>query len=311
MIKEPGDIRDDEIRVLGEMMRLEPTPSPRKSGTTALWVVILLAIVAVIVVIVSVGFSRSAAVAEEEPSLFEQNAHRIEYFIEESKADIKEVQLGREVDCDIGAFCEIKDTTINDIPFNIYIPHNATMSLHIGPIEFGRKDIVYATQAADVRADNGGIVGAFVLKGEPLAWGLSKKGYCASIDGKVSVGVAENSPLFEQATEKGGYFFRQYPLVKDGRGIFNNIRGKSIRRAICERNGEIFMVATSTAESFHDFIQALVDLRVSQAVYLVGSTAMGWAIDEGGALHEWGNDIVRSGSCKIPKNTSYIIWKKQ
>ena len=33
------------------------------------------------------------------------------------------------------------------------------------------KSVVYVAQAADVCADNG-IVGAFVLKGEPRAWGL-------------------------------------------------------------------------------------------------------------------------------------------
>lgn len=29
----------------------------------------------------------------------------------------------------------------------------------------------------------------------------------------MTVGVDDNSPLFEEATEKGGYFFRQFPLV--------------------------------------------------------------------------------------------------
>lgn len=28
--------------------------------------------------------------------------------------------------------------------------------------------------------------------------------------------MEDNSPLFEAATEKGGYFFRQYPLVDNG-----------------------------------------------------------------------------------------------
>ncbi len=62
------------------------------------------------------------------------------------------------------------------------------MSLHIGRIDKTDTSIVYVAQAADVRADNGGIVGAFVLNGEPIAWGLSKKGFCASINGKVTVG---------------------------------------------------------------------------------------------------------------------------
>lgn len=65
---------------------------------------------------------------------------------------------------------------------------------------------MFTAQAADVRADNGDIVGAFVLKGEPKAWGLSKKGFCATISGNVTIGVANNTPLFEEATETEGYF---------------------------------------------------------------------------------------------------------
>jgi hypothetical protein len=184
------------------------------------------------------------------------------------------------------------------------------MSLHVGKIDKEDKDIIYVAQAADVRADNGGIVGAFVLKGVPRAWGLSKSGFCASINGVVTIGVADNSPLFEQATEEGGYFFRQYPLVKDGQLIDNEPKGKSIRRAICDRQGEIFMVETGTIESFHDFAQALVDLGVDQAVYLVGSAAYGWAVDQAGTRHEFGEDNYYTGRRRMPKNTSYIVWRK-
>ena len=208
-------------------------------------------------------------------------------------------------------FTEIKDTIINDIHIKIFIPHNAVMSLHIGDIDKNDTTIVYAAQAADIRADNGKIVGAFVLKGEPLAWGISKKGYCAQIDGKVSIGVAENSPHFEEATKKGGYFFRQYPLVSNGRLIENEPKGKSIRRAICDRNGEIFMVQTMSRESFHDFAQALVDMNVAQAIYLVGSTAYGWAVDEEGTIHEFGEKIHYDDQRKITRNINYMVWKKR
>ena len=185
------------------------------------------------------------------------------------------------------------------------------MSLHIGRMDKSDKSIIYAAQAADVRADNGGIVGAFVLRGEPKAWGLSKKGYCASINGKVTIGVAENTSLFEEATMNGGYFFRQYPLVKDGQVIDNEPKGKAIRRAICDRQGEIFMVETGSIESFHDFAQALADLGVDQAVYLVGSLAYGWAVDEAGAIYEFGEDNYHTGRRRMPKNTSYIVWRRR
>ena len=218
--------------------------------------------------------------------------------------------FGREVDRDIGGFCEIKDTIINDIPLKIYIPHNAEMTLQIGRVNPNDTTIVYVAQAADVRADNGGIVGAFVLKGKPMAWGLSKKGYCAAIDGKVFIGVAESTSLFERATERDGYFFRQYPLVSNGTIVENEPKGKSIRRAICDRWGEVFMVESQSLESFHDFSQALVDLGIHNAVYLVGSSAYGWSIDESGEKYEWGEPNTYTGRRSMPKNTSYIIWRK-
>lgn len=309
------DIRDNEIRVIGDLMRVEQPEKQQKGCLEKIQPVLIFFVLAIIATTVILTINLNTP-DETEVAYFERSTRCSDFLA--SREVVEPSRLGRIVDKDIGGFCEIKDTIINDISFNIFIPHNATMSLHVGAINHNDKDIVYATQAADVRADNGGIVGAFVLKGKPLAWGLSKKGYCASIEGNVTVGVAENSPLFEEATEKGGYFFRQYPLVKDGRPIHNELRGKSVRRAICDRNGEIFMVATSTSESFHDFIQALVDLRVDQAVYLVGSTAIGWAVEEDGTLHEWGNKITdlrysrnRSSTRSMPRNTSYIVWKKQ
>ena len=169
--------------------------------------------------------------------------------------------------------------TINDIPLDIYIPHNAVPELVLGVPDLHDKSIVFTTQAADIRADNGKIVGAFVLKGKPLSWGLSKKGYCGIIDDKITVGVADNSPLFEEATEKGGFFFRQYPLVDKGVLVENEPKGKSIRKALCDRNGEIMVIMSTTPESFHDFAQALIDMKVDNAIYLVGGISFGYFRD--------------------------------
>lgn len=203
-------------------------------------------------------------------------------------------------------FIEIADTVINDIPMRLYLPHQVSMSLHVGTIDRTDSSILFAAQAADVRADNGGIVGAFVLKGVPKAWGKSKKGYCAIINDTVTIGMADNSPLFEEATEKGGYFFRQFPLVDNGQLVENEQRGKSVRRALCDRNGEIFTVETLTTESFHDFAQALADLGIDQAIYLVGSNAYGWATDADGQRHEFGNPEPPK---KKWNNISYLVMR--
>ena len=302
-MKELKDIRDDQIRIVGENVK-------NRTSSVGVWIAIasIIVAIAVVVFVMSNGEEQSTQqqeqVVEPEPALFEP----VE-IIEVESAERE--WFGSDVDPAQDGFTEIVDTLINDIPLRLFIPHNAEMSLHIGKINKEDKNIIYVAQAADIRADNGGIVGAFVLDGKPLAWGLSKKGFCASINGVVSVGVADNSPLFEQATEQGGYFFRQYPLVSDGQLIDNEPKGKAIRRAICDRVGEIFMVESGTPESFHDFAQALVDLGVDQAIYLVGSSAYGWAVDEAGVIHEFGEDNYYTGRRKMPKNTSYIVWRRR
>ena len=85
--------------------------------------------------------------------------------------------------------------------------------------------------------------------------------------------------LFEEATEKEGFFFRQYPLVDNGTLVENPPKGKAIRKALCDRNGEIMVIMSQTPESFHDFAQALVDMKVDNAIYLVGSTSFGYFRD--------------------------------
>lgn len=299
-MSEYKEIRDDQIRVIN-------SENLKKKPSRTQWIIIIsvLTLLFVGIIIGAVSHYKKNKIQqlqEPEPALFEP--------IEEPEP-VPIQWLGNAPDSSALGYTEIQDTLINDIPIRVYIPHNADLSLHIG--RMNRKDttVIFAAQAADVRADNGGIVGAFVLKGEPKAWGLSKKGYCASINGQITIGVADNSPLFEQATEEGGYFFRQYPLVSNGEIVENELKGKSIRRGICERQGEIFMVETGTPESFHDFSQALVDLKVNQAVYLVGSSAYGWAVDQTGTKHEFGDDNYYTGRRKMPKNTSYIVWRRK
>lgn len=316
MMLEFKEIGDDEIRVVTiENITNLPQPQPR-SPRRRWWVVVVL-IIAGIVVAVAVYLVSSNDEVQEEPSaevLYLKEQPNDFLTIERqgivAQECINEDCLGADVASSAAGFIEQRDTIVNDVPLKLYIPQNAEMSLHVGKIDKQDSTIIYVAQAADVRADNGKIVGAFVLKGELMAKGLSKRGFCASIDGKVTVGVAENSPLFEEAMEKNGYFFRQYPLVDNGRLVENEPKGKSIRRAICERNDEIFMVESGSRESFHDFAQALVDLGVDNAIYLVGSAAYGWAVDENGVRHEFGDEnVYESHGRRVPKNTSYVVWR--
>ena len=291
-MKELKEIRDDEIRVIGES-----TP-PKPQG----WKWLLLLLAGLVVGLLVWHFwpvKPQPPVVNPEPGVFEPSKPVVEQpavKLPLAKAE----ETGK-------PFVEMADTVINDIPMRLYLPHQVSLSLHLGAIDRKDPGIIFTAQAADIRADNGGIVGAFVLKGEPKAWGLSKKGYCAIINDSVTVGVADNSPLFEEATETGGYFFRQFPLVDNGKLVENEQKGKSVRRALCVRNGELFTVETFTAESFHDFAQALVDLGVDNAIYLVGANAYGWATDAEGQRHEFGDS--NPNTSNKWRNINYLVMR--
>lgn len=272
------DIKDTEFRIIGQSPQpSEPQQKPRK---TWLWILLGALALAVLGVLVFGGrSSENETPAEEEviEDVVFEPMNEVEV-PEEFQEPL--IPLGDYSDTTlVKPYTEHLRDTINDIPIDIYIPHNAKPELMLGVPSLHDKSIILTTQAADIRADNGKITGAFVMKGEPLSWGLSKKGYCGIIDGKVTVGVSENSPLFEEATEKGGHFFRQYPLVDNGVLVENEPKGKSIRKALCDRNGEIMVIMTQTPESFHDFAQALVDMKVDNAIYLVGASSFGYFRD--------------------------------
>lgn len=287
------DIGDDEIRIIGE--------EPKTGYKGWKWLLLLLAGIAVGLVVWLMLPDETEPIMEEvEQGVFDP-VDKVEEQPAVKLPLAKAEEMGK-------GFVELADTTINDIPMRLYLPHHVSISLQLGTIDRKDNTILFAAQAADVRADNGGIVGAFVLEGEPKAWGLSKNGYCAIINDTVRVGVASNSPLFEEATEKGGYFFRQFPLVDNGMLVENEQKGKSVRRALCDRNGEIFTIETLSAESFHDFAQALVDLGVDNAIYLVGSNAYGWATDADGLRHEFGNPQPPK---KKWKNISYLVMRNK
>lgn len=201
-----------------------------------------------------------------------------------------------------------QDTVVNDIPLTIYYPHNLRARLHVGELNGPESstDIVMALVAADIRADNGEIVSAFVLHGEPVSRGVAKQGYCAIIDGKISLGVDAETPLYERAIEREGDFFRQYPLVSNGKIVDNKVKNKAYRRALAQIGGKVMVIATATKESLHDFSQSLVDIGTETAVNLVGSKMRtGW-INLGDSLIM--SEEVPPGP--LPANVNYIVWTK-
>lgn len=285
------NISDSEIRIVGSSQK--PTQKPFPWG----WVVVGVVLVVCLGVILWWQYSKTNA-EQGSIGVFEQEQPVVQtYPLTEWFASVDSITAVGTVTTDI---------TINDIPLRVYLPLNSVPHLEVGyGVTKKCQNSILFFQAADVRADNGKIVGAFVLQGKPLSWGLSKRGFCAVVDGNVTIGVADNSPLFEKATEEEGDFFRQYPLVDNGRLVENELKNKSIRRALCEINAHIVVVETQSVESMHDFSQALVDLGAQNAIYLVGSSAMGWSMD----IHGNGTKMGLWDPRKI-KNISFIVWGK-
>ena len=201
-------------------------------------------------------------------------------------------------------YVEITDTVVGNVPLVILTPRDATPKLHIGIDVLQTPDVVMAMQAADIRSDNGGIVGAYVVDGNLVSKGQAKTGFCAIIDGNITIGVADATPLLERAIEANGYFFRQYPLVVGNQLVENKPKGRSLRKALAEWNGTTVVVMSRNRLTFHDFAQTLVDMGVANAIYLVGSESFGFAVDAEGNRTEYGKEA------PSPKaSTNYIIWR--
>ena len=291
-MKQSEDINDNEIRLIGGK---SPGPNNKRK-----WVILLIfiAFVMAVIALATAFWPNSSEEITDVPTLFEPT---------ESQPTPHPLRSWL-YDCDTitQSGCVIKDTIVNDITIRIYLPCNAVAALKVGTEPLKDSKVIFATQAADIRADNKRIVGAFVEKGKPIAWGLSKKGYCAILHDSIIIGMADNSPLFEEATDCGGFFFRQYPLVSNGQPQESELRSQFARRALCDVEQHIVVIESIDRASIHDFSVLLADLGVSNAIYLVGGDAMGiyTTID--------GNQGLLGPEVEKPyKYTNFIYWSKR
>ena len=133
-MKEINEIRDDEIRIIGE----EKPPKPQGWK----WLLLLLAGVIIGIIIWQVWPSEpTSPVKDPEQGVFEPSNEVVETtMVKTPLAKAEETGQG---------FVEIADTTINDIPMRLYLPHAVSMSLHVGNIDRNDQSIIFAAQAAD------------------------------------------------------------------------------------------------------------------------------------------------------------------
>ena len=286
MDKELFDIGDNEIRVVGRTSPEGDKPQPKRRWR--LWVLAALLLIVLAVVCWQLIHHPSQA-----PSIYQQEA------VVDTTQDVT-----YEAQAETKAYTQVSNQTINDIALQIYTPVGGRVELLVGSLPYDDKNIILAAQAADYRADNGEIAGAFVYRGELLSRGHPKYGFCAIIGDKITMGMSRETALFERAVEQEGYFFRQFSLVHDGKPGEKLPKGKAIRRALCYYKESIVIIESIEYESMHDFSQALIDLGVQEAIALVGSVQLPLYEDEGG------NRIINELAHREKVQETYIVWKK-
>ena len=285
-----NNMHDDEFRVLGTGSHI-PVPDPDEDRRRRLGGWIALAIVALLGLGMIV-FWPKPEVRDDVEGVFESrfemvSANALDTLTTESPCAVK------------------VDTSVSGHLLTLFIPHRATPRLLVGNLSDKDRRAVMTFQAADIRADNKEILGEFVLAGEQLAKGVSKKGYCAIVDGTIHVGVGETTLLLDEAVSKGGYFFRQYPLVDNGEPVQNKPQNLTIRKALCEWNGRILVAVSADRLTLDEFARTLAEFGVNNAIYLVGSEfAYGWSVDPAGNREEFGSEDLRPDYQK----QSYILW---
>lgn len=200
----------------------------------------------------------------------------------------------------------VTDTMINDIPLKLYTPQGGRVELSMGRPSESDTTLLFACQAADVRADINAPAGAFIYHGELKSKGYSKLGFCAIIQNEITIGRAKETTEFERAIEQDGDFFRHYSLVCKGTLIEVPVKGKAKRRALCILQGAVTIVECVDRESYHDFSQALVDMGCEEAVALVGGDALMYWWDE-----EQGSVVSTGSSTRSPRSSeNYIVWRR-
>lgn len=289
--RDRNDIDDNEIRVISAT----PAASGRRSRAR-LWVfLVLLAVLGLAAVGAYLAFSgRTAEKSSSTDCLTE------EYQTAAPPAPAA-VAPRRALEA---ATASIADTVVNGHRMRIAVARNAVPDLCIGDDVLSDTSVVMAFQAADVRKDNGRIVGSCVVDGELVSRGQSKAGFCAIVDGNLTIGMAGSSELLERALESGGSFFRQYALVAEGQPIDNKPRGASLRKALA-RFGDVHAVVISRDRlTFGEFARDLADLGASDAIYLVGSKSYGFVRTPDGTRTEFG----RLFTDAYP-NINFIVWR--
>lgn len=293
MKKNPSEIEDNEIRIISAC---EPETRGRKRRSLRTYLYVIAGIIVLIVLGIALNHNK-----EDKETTDGFTVVDAPIASEEAVPDVPAAEPAASKK----GFTTARDTVVDNRGLLILSAEHARPRLIVGTELLDDSNIVLAAQAADIRSDNGQIAGTFVLDGELLSKGEAKAGYCAIVNGELTIGVADATPMLEQALTDKGYFFRQYPLVVGGQVVENKPKGKAIRKALAEIGGKICVVISRERQTFHDFSQLLVDAGARNAIYLVGSASYGYYVTDTGERIEPG-----TAPWQDIENVSYIVWEK-
>lgn len=210
------------------------------------------------------------------------------------------------------AYTEMIDTMFQEHQLHIYHVRYGIPELYVCDstnIDTSDMNIVFAAQAAEYsKEEPRKICGFFIKDGEILATGnQSKEGFCAIINHNISLGAGKNTPLFEEAINEKGDFFRNPPLVVNGIPQKSDKKQSGYRRALCSYNNEIVYIVCDEKMSLTDFAKLLSDFGVVTAVNMMGSLgAICFCRDQEGKFYYRGVN-----NYDTYENVNYLIWKKK
>lgn len=308
-----NDISEDEIRIISTPGNADVKPDTGDGGNKSRRRVVALVVGLAVVVVVGVAlwllWPSSLDVESDGPDampVIVETANGEEVAVQEAAPEAVSEEPSKSTPpvYNPKGYATITDTIINGVGLTLVTPHDLTPVLKVGADVLETENAQVAFQAAFIREDNGEILGAFVSDGELLSRGESKAGYCAIIDGELTIGVAKTTPLLESAIETNGFFFRQFPLVVGGEVIESDAPLSALRKALAVIDGQPVVVIAKKQMTTSEFAHTLADLGVTDAIFLVGSTTKGYAVDKEGNRHSFGREDKNRS-----ENTNYILWR--
>ena len=273
------------------------------SGKRHIWGWIVAAVIVALLLII-VGLQLKVAAPEKEEA---------EDVVLPTSATAEENTqlLQEETKVTVEAGVTLLTDTINDVQLKLYGMEGLRAELSFEEPATDDEEVYLYTNCADVRADNGKVVCAFVQKGELLSTGNNRSGYFAAVGDNTVIGVESNDSIQNYVMENGGYFFRQFALVSAGQIGDIRLKGKVERCALGMKEGKLYYIETVNRESMYDFAEALCDYGFTDAIYITGGCRHRYYRDKDGTKHDMGNPAVQDDDKTLDgAGLPFLVFKK-